>query len=86
MAFEPLTRLDAFFTRFSRPWLAGIAAAGAVWLVLSFPIGFLGSVHPLFNLFGIFLHFLGLGTLLASGVIFTVLWWHRYLNEKFFSG
>ncbi|MFB6298864.1 MAG: hypothetical protein ABEH65_01230 [Halobacteriales archaeon] len=86
MAFDLLTRLDAFFTRFTRPWLAAVAAAGGVWLVLSFPIGFLGSFHPLLNYLGIFLHFLGLGTLLASGVIFAVLWWKQYINKKFFSG
>jgi len=77
-----LARLDGFFARFSRPWLAALAAAGAVWFVGGFPVAYLGvSVHPAFNLLGAFLHFLGLGTLLATGVVYSLLWWRGYLSD-----
>jgi hypothetical protein len=82
-----LARLDAFFGRFDHPWLVALAAAGAVWFVAGFPVAYLGTpVHPAFNLFGAFLHFLGLGTLLATGVVFSVLWWRGYLTDRFLSG
>ena len=82
-----LARLDAFFGRFSRPWLTALAAAGAVWFLVGFPVAYFGTpVHPAFNLLGAFLHFLGLGTLFASGVVYSVLWWREYLNERFFGG
>jgi hypothetical protein len=81
------SRLDALFGRFAHPWLAALAAAGAVWFLVGFPVAYLGTpVHPVFNLLGAFLHFLGLGTLLASGVVFSVLWWRNYLGDRFLSG
>ena len=84
---DVLVRLDGLFGRFSRPWLAALAAAGAVWFLVGFPVAYLGTpVHPVFNLLGALLHFLGLATLLASGVVYSVLWWREYLNDRFFGG
>ncbi len=84
---DVLVRLDGFFGRFSHPWLTALAAAGAVWFLVGFPVAYLGApVHPVFNLLGALLHFLGLATLLASGVVYSVLWWRDYLNERFFAG
>lgn len=84
---DPLPRLDGIFGRFSHPWLTALAAAGAVWFLVGFPVAYLGTpVHPVFNLLGAFLHFLGLGTLLASGVVFSLLWWRNYLNDRFLTG
>lgn len=84
-----MARLGAvtrFFERFAHPWLAALAAAGAVWLLLSFPVGYLGPrVHPLFTTFSLILHVLGVATVLLSGIVFGILWWTTYLNGKFFS-
>ena len=79
-----LRALDRFFGRFSRPWLAATAAAGAVWLVASFPVSALVAVHPILGLLGAILHVIGLAALIGSGVIFAVLFWRDYLNERFF--
>ena len=82
-----LARLDGFFGRFAHPWLTALAAAGAVWFLGGFPVAYFGgTLHPAFDLLGAFLHFLGLGTLLASGVVYAVLWWRRYLDRRFFGG
>jgi Zn-dependent protease with chaperone function len=82
----PLSTLDSFFGRFDHPWLAGLAAAGGVWLLLSVPLGYLGSaVHPAFDALGATLHLLGLAALLASGLLFAGLWWGSYLGDRLFA-
>jgi Zn-dependent protease with chaperone function len=69
----------------SRPWLAASVAAGAVWFLASFPLGFVaGAVHPVLNVVAAVLHLLGLATLLASGGLFALLWWRDYVSDRLY--
>lgn len=74
------------FHRFERPWLAALAAAGVVWFAASLPLGFVADIHPMVGVLAAALHFLGVATLLVSGVVYALLFWRGYLDEKFFGG
>lgn len=81
-----LNAITAFFKRFAHPWLVAVAAAGGIWLVMSFPVGVLGQhVHPAFTPMSVVLHLLGVSVVILSGIVFGVLWWADYVNEMFFS-
>jgi len=83
---DRLNAITSFFERFSHPWLVAIAAAGGVWLVVSFPTALLGQyVSPAFTPLSVVLHLLGMSVILLSGIVFGILWWANYVEEKFFS-
>jgi hypothetical protein len=79
-----LGRLNAFFGRFRRPWLAALGAAGAVWLVGSVLLALLAAGrHPTLDLLIVALHLLGLAAVVAAGVVQAVFFWRGYFDRKF---
>lgn len=69
-----------FVGKLSHPRLAAVALAGAGWWLLGLAVGLAGPA----SLGGAaaVVHGLGLLTLLATGVVYLVLWWADYAESK----
>lgn len=81
---EIFARLDAFFGRFDRPWLAALGGAGVVWFVVSLVLVLVAAgIHPLFDLAILVLHGLGLATIVVAGLIYALFFWRDYFHTKF---
>jgi len=79
-----LGRLDAFFGRFRRPWLAALGAAGGVWLLGSVLLALVAAGrYPLLDRLIVALHLLGLAAVIAAGLVQAVFFWRGYFDRKF---
>lgn len=79
----------AHLARFEHPWLVALGAAGAVWFLASLVIAALVSVTGFggrtLAVFVFVLHGLGLAAMVGAGVVYGLLFWRGFINEKFFS-
>ena len=72
------------FTRFERPWLAGLGAAGVVGFLASLVLApFILGIDPTLDLFVLVLHGLGLAAMVGAGVVYSVLFWRDFFDRKF---
>lgn len=73
----------SFYSQLSQSWLRTLALVGILCMIVSFFIGLVGSGNfPILGLLAIILHVLGLLLIIASGMIYSILWWRDYIYEK----
>lgn len=79
-----LARLDEFFGRFDRPWLAALGTAGLVWFSVGLLLALVAAgIHPLFDMAILVVHGLGIATLVVAGLIYALFFWNEYFHTKF---